>query len=295
MKTVIFIDGENFVYQLRDMLAKRRVIRYRDELARVDIRKMLADVLQDDTIKQAKIQYYAAKVHIIDRTPELKERTERYAADATAWEKALTEQKIDYIHAGHLLVRDGKPCQVCGHAEPILVEKGVDIRFATDVMRASGENVRIILLSSDGDMMPAIEESKRRGAELWYLGFRGVSNAALARSADKRYMILARHALGALGPKPTIEKPTSEATPEGVKPTESHTNHHRNKSNDSLPSSIMTGSRLAGMLMPQPAQKKAQPKVAPKAVEAQPKAAPRGPRAKLKLTTKPTRQPDKEQ
>jgi len=285
MKTVIFIDGENFVYQLRDMLAKRRVIRYRDELARVDIRKMLADVLQDDTIKQAKIQYYAAKVHIIDRTPELKERTERYAADATAWEKALTEQKIDYIHAGHLLVRDGKPCQVCGHAEPILVEKGVDIRFATDVMRASGENVRIILLSSDGDMMPAIEESKRRGAELWYLGFRGVSNAALARSADKRYMILARHALGALGPKPTIEKPTSETNKEVAKSVESYSSQPRlAKSNDSQPSGIMTGSRLAGMLMPQPAQKKAQPK-----------AAPRGPRAKLKLTTKPTRQPDKEQ
>ena len=285
MKTVIFIDGENFVYQLRDMLAKRRVIRYRDELARVDIRKMLADVLQDDTIKQAKIQYYAAKVHIIDRTPELKERTERYAADATAWEKALTEQKIDYIHAGHLLVRDGKPCQVCGHAEPILVEKGVDIRFATDVMRASGENVRIILLSSDGDMMPAIEESKRRGAELWYLGFRGVSNAALARSADKRYMILARHALGALGPKPTIEKPTSETNKEVAKSVESYSSQPRlAKSNDSQPSGIMTGSRLAGMLMPQPAQKKAQPK-----------AAPRGPQAKLKLTTKPTRQPDKEQ
>ncbi|MEI7818949.1 MAG: NYN domain-containing protein [bacterium] len=265
MKTIIFIDGENFVYQLRDMLAKRRLIKYRDELSRVDIRKMLADVFEDESIKQAKIQYYAAKVHIIDRTPELKERTERYAADAASWEKALTDQNIEYVHAGHLLVRDGKPCQVCGHAEPVLVEKGVDIRFATDVMRASGENVRIILLSSDGDMLPAIEESVRRGAELWYLGFRGVSNAALARVATKRFMILAKHAVGALGPKPQ-PKPTEKS--ESQQPKQDRSNNQSNNGRqsqknqgqpraESKSTGLTTGSRLAGMLMRQTAPPKA--------------------------------------
>jgi len=264
MKTIIFIDGENFVYQLRDMLAKRRLVKYRDELVRVDIRKMLADVLQDDSAKTAKIEYYAAKVHIIDRTPELKERTERYAKDADAWEKALTSQKIDYIQAGHLLVRDGKPCQVCGHAEPVLVEKGVDLRFATDVIRASGDNVRIVLLSSDGDMVPAIEEAKRRGAELWYVGFRGVSNAALARNATRKFTILAKHAAAALGPKPK-QQPTAHKD----QPVQNH--GHVNRSNNQhkvteQKPSVMTGSMLAGMLMRQPASSEntAQPKkVAP--------------------------------
>lgn len=247
MKTIIFIDGENFVYQLRDMLAKRRLVKYRDELVRVDIRKMLADVLQDDSVKTAKIEYYAAKVHIIDRTPELKERTERYAKDADAWEKALTSQNIDYIQAGHLLVRDGKPCQVCGHAEPVLVEKGVDLRFATDVIRASGDNVRIILLSSDGDMVPAIEESKRRGAELWYVGFRGVSNAALARTATRKFTILAKHAAAALGPKLNNQ----QSQPERQQQQRSQHDHKQTRTNEAKPAGAMTGSRLASMLMPQ--------------------------------------------
>lgn len=247
MKTIIFIDGENFVYQLRDMLAKRRLVKYRDELVRVDIRKMLADVLQDDSAKTAKIEYYAAKVHIIDRTPELKERTERYAKDADAWEKALTSQNIDYIQAGHLLVRDGKPCQVCGHAEPVLVEKGVDLRFATDVIRASGDNVRIVLLSSDGDMVPAIEESKRRGAELWYVGFRGVSNAALARTATRKFTILAKHAAAALGPKLASKQ---QPQPERQQHKPQH-DHKQTRTSEVKPAGAMTGSRLASMLMPQ--------------------------------------------
>ncbi|MCC7543431.1 NYN domain-containing protein [bacterium] len=260
MKTIIFIDGENFVYQLRDMLAKRRLVKYRDELVRVDIRKMLADVIQNDSVKTAKIEYYAAKVHIIDRTPELKERTERYAKDADAWEKALISQNINYVQAGHLLVRDGKPCQVCGHAEPVLVEKGVDLRFATDVIRASGENVRIILLSSDGDMVPAIEESKRRGAELWYVGFRGVSNAALARTATRKFTILAKHAAAALGPKPQkYESQDRDKKPE-------HAQYQRHKTGDQQPSGAVTGSRLASMLLPQSTTSKVQAKEAPERV-----------------------------
>lgn len=202
MKTIIFIDGENFVYQLRDTLAKRRLIKYRDELSRVNIRALLANTLQDEAIKQASIRYYASKVHIIDRTPELKERTERYAADAETWKQALTDQRIEFVEAGHLLVRDGKPCQECGHREPVLTEKGVDVQLATDLIRSSGDNVRLVLLSSDGDLMPAVEEAKRRGSELVYVGFRGVSNAALSRIASQRFTVTTKLAAAVLAPRP---------------------------------------------------------------------------------------------
>ena len=214
MKTIFFIDGENFVYQLRDTLAKRRLIKYRDELARVDIRKLFVDAMQDPSVQQASIRYYAAKVHIIDRTPELKERTERYAADAEVWKKALTDQGIEYVDAGHLLVRDGKPCVECGHREPVLTEKGVDVQLATDVIRSSGENVRLVLFSSDGDLMPAVEESKRRGSELVYIGFRGVSNAALSRIASKRLTITGKVAGAALRPKPNIPAKVETGKPD---------------------------------------------------------------------------------
>lgn len=231
MKTIIFIDGENFVYQLRDTLAKRRLIKYRDELARVDIRALLAHTLQDEGIKQASIRYYASKVHVIDRTPELKERTERYAADAEVWKKVLESQRIEFVEAGHLLVRDGKPCQECGHREPVLTEKGVDVQLATDLIRSSGDNVNLVLLSSDGDLMPAVEESKRRGSELTYVGFRGVSNAALSRIATKRYTITTKLAAAVLGPKPKKKKDSepTQAHTEQSKPKQTRVNQQKSQ------------------------------------------------------------------
>lgn len=228
MKTIVFIDGENFVYQMRDSLAKRRLIKYRDELARVDIRKLLSDLLQDPTMKQSKILYYAAKIKVVDNTPELKERTERYATEAQKWRSELVRQNIDYIEAGHLLVRDGKPCQQCGHKEPVLTEKGVDVHLATDLIRSSGANVRLVLLSSDGDLIPAVEEAKRRGAEVVYVGFYGVSNNTLANASSRKLIINGKLASGALGPKEVEPAPKRPA-----KPKHQHSNR-RTTAEDSL-------------------------------------------------------------
>lgn len=267
MKTIFFIDGENFVYQLRDSLASRKLIRYRDELSRVDIRKLFENTLQDPTVRNAGIKYYASKIHIIDKTPELKERTERYATDSETWRKVLEAQKVEYVEAGHLLVRDGKPCVECGHREPVLVEKGVDVTIATDLIRASGDNVRLVLLSSDGDLMPAVLEAKRRGAELVYIGFRGVSNAALARTADKRFTITSKLAAGVLAPAPKPAK--DEITPQERTPSKPRAHQH---TKSTQPPSVFTGAALASMLP-------SMPSVAPKATK--PKA-PAKPRARKK-------------
>lgn len=293
MKTIFFIDGENFVYQLRDTLAKGRHIRYRDELARVDIRKLFVNTLQDESVKDASIRYYASKIHIIDRTPELKERTERYLADSEVWQKVLADQKVEYIEAGHLLVRDGKPCVECGHREPVLTEKGTDVTIATDLIRASGENVRLVLLSSDGDLMPAVEEAKRRGSELIYVGFRGVSNAALSRAATSRFTVTTKLAAAVLAPKsksdpepkarPRVGEvkgrgnagqatgakdtqhahthaPASEPAPESKqgqapksRPQSSRRQGARPKQDANQPS-VFTGSRLASILPAAPAE-----------------------------------------
>lgn len=265
MKTIFFIDGENFVYQLRDSLAKARLIKYRDELVRVDIRKLFENTLQDPSIRNASIKYYAAKVHIIEKTPELKERTERYAADAATWRAALESQKVDYVEAGHLLVRDGKPCVECGHREPVLVEKGVDVTIATDLIRSSGDNVRLVLLSSDGDLMPAVEEAKRRGAELYYVGFRGVSNAALARIATKRYTITSKNAAAVLGPalkKETAEEPAQAAHSHKPAPAPKQSRQRQSQSKNAQPPSVFTGSRLSSMLPSAPPTQTEKPKPA---------------------------------
>ena len=57
MKTIIFIDGENFIYQVRDMMMSRRVIRNRDELASYDIRALVGKILPEVDASQVRIYY----------------------------------------------------------------------------------------------------------------------------------------------------------------------------------------------------------------------------------------------
>lgn len=192
MKTVIFIDGENFMHQVRDVLYKRRIVRNRDDLTHYDIRALLGLALKDlpdfDS-SRGKVLYYSTKVHVSDVSESLKERTENIKAWSEKLKEQLVKQNVDFIEAGHLLVREGKKCMECGHREPVLMEKGVDVQLATDLIRTSGDNVRLILLSSDGDLTPAVVEARRRGSEMIYVGFRGVSNATLGRAAGQRYTI----------------------------------------------------------------------------------------------------------
>lgn len=198
MRTVIFIDGENFMHQVRDVLYKRRIIRNRDELTHFDIRALLGLALKevpDFDASRGKVLYYSTKVHISDQSESLRERTESIKAWSDTLKEELIKQKIEFVEAGHLLVREGKRCVECGHREPVLMEKGVDVQLATDLIRTSGDNVRLILLSSDGDLTPAVVESKRRGSEMIYVGFRGVSNATLARAAGLSYTIGAKQVI----------------------------------------------------------------------------------------------------
>lgn len=192
MKTVIFIDGENFMHQVRDVLYKRRIVRNRDELTNYDIRALLGLALKDlpdFDATRGKVLYYSTKVHISDQSESLKERTEAIKAWSDKLKEQLVQQRVEFVEAGHLLVREGKRCVECGHREPVLMEKGVDVQLATDLIRTSGDNVRLILLSSDGDLTPAVVEARQRGSEIVYVGFRGVSNATLGRAAGQRYTI----------------------------------------------------------------------------------------------------------
>ncbi len=200
MKTVIFIDGENMMHQVRDVLYRRRLIRNRDELVDYDIRALLATALadlEDVDMQRVRIRYYSTKVHISDQSNSLRERTEAIARWGEKQREQLEKQRIDFVEAGHLLVREGKRCVECGHREPVLMEKGLDVQLAVDLIRTSGENVRLVLLSSDGDLTPAVVEARQRGSEMVYVGFRGVSNATLGHAAGQRFTINAKQVVAA--------------------------------------------------------------------------------------------------
>jgi uncharacterized LabA/DUF88 family protein len=103
------------------------------------------------------------------------------------WIAMLTNQGIRVIKAGNLKVKESNACYHCGRRTMVLQEKGVDVRMASEmVVAAVHDNVQnIIVLSSDADMIPALNIARKGGATLTYLAFGEEVNDALTKVCDK--------------------------------------------------------------------------------------------------------------
>lgn len=86
----------------------------------------------------------------------------------------LRKQKID-IKLGYLLMSDGK-----------FHEKGVDVQIAVDIVRGAIKNEYDIcyLVSSDTDLLPAIQTAKEEGKKIVYVGFENFISRALSKNCS---------------------------------------------------------------------------------------------------------------
>jgi uncharacterized LabA/DUF88 family protein len=83
----------------------------------------------------------------------------------------LISQNVNYVKAGSLKVRDGKICSNCGSSTKVLLEKGVDVRLAVDLVDSFSKGDEVFLLSSDTDLVPAIERAVKKGVKVVYVAF----------------------------------------------------------------------------------------------------------------------------
>lgn len=81
---------------------------------------------------------------------------------------------------GYLLKSDGK-----------FREKGVDVNMAVDILVAVYENLcdRIILVSSDTDLLPAIKKAKEKGKLMEYIGFSHKPSVAMVANCSKSRLL----------------------------------------------------------------------------------------------------------
>ena len=86
----------------------------------------------------------------------------------------LRNQNIE-IKLGYLLMSDGK-----------FHEKGVDVQIAVDIVRGSIKNEydKFYLISSDTDLLPAIQTAKDEGKEIIYVGFENSISRALLKNCS---------------------------------------------------------------------------------------------------------------
>lgn len=172
MKNIVYIDGQNFLYRAAEILISHNLISSKQELTKINIRALLEGLFPDEDLD---IRFYG--IAHIRRNKDLDEvilaKSHLFADNLRRIKGSLAKQNIAYISSGTLLARDSEPCPNCGFHRFHFQEKGVDVSLATGIVNDAATNQvdRIILLSSDMDMLPAITLAKNlHHKEVVYVG-----------------------------------------------------------------------------------------------------------------------------
>lgn len=176
---ILFIDGENFLHKIREVLQNKAFDKRRVNLAQIDLNQLLTVPLKDLKVKR-KI-FYASRLHF---HPESKEKSLELIKFQRSLRNTLSRQGFEFIFSGN--VRAQKIGQ-----KVIFREKGVDVQIAVDMVALSCDKKMstAILCSSDSDLQPAVKEARSRDVEIIYLGFENSPNKGLSYTTNRTILI----------------------------------------------------------------------------------------------------------
>src|SRR2546427_4567029 len=159
-RSLILIDGSNFYFKLRDI--------HLHKLLTFDFTRFAQSLTGKSTLVNA--TYYVGKVRTdgTAKTQELFNNQRKLLAH-------LRKHKFRYS-LGYLLKSDG-----------VFHEKGVDVNIAVDMLVATYENLAdtIFLVSSDTDLIPAIQKTQQKGKKDVYVGFSHKLSYALVANCQE--------------------------------------------------------------------------------------------------------------
>lgn len=186
MSSVVYIDGQNFLYKISEVLGKAGIITDQQEICAIDIPFIINSFFNDDKIE---IRYYGVKkIRQQDEyDDEIAEKSIRFANSQRQIRSYLKKAGVLFCPVGKLKVRERDECKKCGAIGYKFQEKGVDVGLSVDIVKdvlTSGVG-HVILLSSDTDIMPAIKVAKKAGARISYVGFQGNLTYACSRFAHE--------------------------------------------------------------------------------------------------------------
>jgi uncharacterized LabA/DUF88 family protein len=182
----VFIDGENMRHRLVSVLLAAHKISDAEDYFKADIHKLISDRLQTEPDQ---ISYYTTRIRQPDfEVPErLRDEITSIQESHRRWIAELTNQGVRVVKAGLLKVHENAPCYHCGRRTMVLQEKGVDVRLASEMVMAAVHDHEdtIVVLSSDADMIPALEIVRKAGTKVIYMCFEEEENDALKVSTDQ--------------------------------------------------------------------------------------------------------------
>jgi uncharacterized LabA/DUF88 family protein len=181
----ILIDGENFRHQIAYVLEANGNIADKHSYFPFDWSGFLAEATgstdNETTYYTTKIKqpHNPVSAEFERRIAEISAANRRQIAD-------LTNQGIHTVKAGNLKLHKSYRCENCGHETLMLQEKGVDVRVAIDLLLASATGAQeIVLVSSDSDLIPALDAVKGKESNVVYLCYVGWLNRAVSASVYK--------------------------------------------------------------------------------------------------------------
>jgi len=174
-KLIIFIDGYN-LYKSLNRLKRKKIIE-NDNIDFIKLGEVLSDSTllptKDEKLQLIRIYYYdCPKYQFSNPTPE---QREIYQKKQKALE-ILKSLPLMKVRLGHLVRRNGN-----------FIEKGVDIKIASDMLSLAFNNAYdiAILISGDADFEEVIDQIQRLGKQVFNAGFKGYGDSeALKKICD---------------------------------------------------------------------------------------------------------------
>lgn len=163
-RCLVLIDGSNFYFKLKDLKLH--------DLLDFEFRAFVKFLLRSKKIISAK--YYVGRVR-----QDGSKHADKLLANQQKLLETLKKNNFQYV-LGYILKSGG-----------VYHEKGVDVHIAVDMLVATYEDKcdRIILVSSDTDLEPAIRKSRSKGKIIEYVGFSHKPSVAMVRFCNESRLL----------------------------------------------------------------------------------------------------------
>lgn len=188
MKTIVYIDGQNFLYKAAEVLIEAGKIKEKQDLHTLNFRPLLENLLEET---DTEIRFYGTKLKRYKSPTDIAEKSTKMVDTQRRLRNCLNSQKIIFIESGKLKLRDGDVCKNCGQHDLHFQEKGVDVRIAVDITNDSygDEAEKLVLVSSDTDLIPAVNKALEKGKKVVYIGFGNKLTKAIVATASETQII----------------------------------------------------------------------------------------------------------
>lgn len=185
MNTTVLIDGENLTYGLRELITYPTDKADRSLIEGYNYRGLLEEIMSDVDIDQ--ISWFGARLRVYDETPEIETKCRLVISNQAKLVNDLHYQKIQFVKVGYLRCRPTND----DNTEFKLVEKGVDVGLAVELISRANPGTEIVLVSSDTDLIPAIKKAKQLGAKITFISYENRPIVSISRLSDRTRIITA--------------------------------------------------------------------------------------------------------